>query len=163
MKKVYFLLIASAMLLMASCAQSSDYDETDPVKQEQVVPTEVKVLNETGVSRVASAYPFYAVNRYTMDNSNGGTEYNTAYFFADADYTTPLLTEYDVECKYSVWHCGIYGGEVELLSLVERNTIIIPKGVSSYVLYQGPYRNMMGGYDYHRYAVIESMRYVNMQ
>lgn len=164
MKNLYFILLASVLMLMASCDKSSDYAEPQPAKQGvQMVPQAIQELIETGGTLVQAVYP-YTFTKYTIDSKNGGTEYNTVYFYANAELTTPVVLLRDMECKYKIVHCGIYSGnnDPEILSISESKVVTIPRGSSSYVLFEGPYRNMMGGYSYHNYVLIEGVRYVNM-
>lgn len=171
MKKVYLLLLASVSLLAVSCDKSGDIVEQQPVKQEaqmlpqgnQVILNSIQEFVETGASAVQAVYP-YTFTKYTIDAKNGGTQYNTVYFYSDADYTTPFVLPYDMECKYKLVYCGIYSGSdvPEILSVSDSKIARIPQGSSSYVLFEGPYRNMMGGYDYRTYVFVEGVRYINM-
>lgn len=164
MKNLYFLLLAAGALLMASCDKADVSEEPQPVKQEaQMMPRAIQELIETGGTLAQAVYP-YTFTRYTIDGKNGGTEYNTVYFYADAELTTPVVLPQDMECKYKIVHCGIYSGSSnpEILSISESKIVTIPRGSSSYVLFEGPYRNMMGGYSYHNYVLVEGVRYVNM-
>lgn len=163
MKKVYFILIASASLVMASCAESSDYAESQPVKQEaQMVPQAVQELVEKGGTLLQATYP-YTFTVYTIDNKTD-MERNTVYFYSDAELTTPMELPQDMECKYKIVHCGLFndGGDPEIISISESKIARIPKGSSSYVLFEKLFQNTWNGYIYHNYVLVEGVRYVNM-
>lgn len=165
MKKISLILFA-VTLFMASCEKASDYEEPQPVKQEVVVPDQIKSLMATGSCRLGELTETGTraddriITTNTYLNSNG-KEYDVAYFYEDDNMRIPLVLEYPIECRYTVWSIGILNGDPVSMNSVYTKTVIIPAGVVSYVLYSGPYTPPAPGeVDYRRYVVTNSMRYI---